>query len=67
MTLKLSQHARAQLVRTMPQHALNKMMAKLGCCQLVAFSGEGIDDLRPFSARAFARNLMGFDAENPTP
>ena len=29
--------------------------------------GEGIDDLRPFSARAFARNLMGFDAENPTP
>ena len=29
--------------------------------------GEGVDDLRPFSARAFARNLMGFDAENPNP
>lgn len=29
--------------------------------------GEGIDDLRPFSARAFARNLMGFDAENTAP
>ena len=28
--------------------------------------GEGIDDLRPFSARNFARNLMGFDAEDPT-
>ncbi len=28
--------------------------------------GEGIDDLRPFSARDFARNLMGFDVEDPT-
>ena len=28
--------------------------------------GEGIDDLQPFSARDFARNLMGLDTENPT-
>jgi fused signal recognition particle receptor len=27
--------------------------------------GEGIDDLQPFSARDFARNLMGLDTENP--
>ena len=25
--------------------------------------GEGIDDLRPFDARAFARSLMGLDAD----
>jgi fused signal recognition particle receptor len=27
--------------------------------------GEGIDDLQPFSARDFARNLMGLDTEDP--
>ncbi|MEL0111517.1 MAG: signal recognition particle-docking protein FtsY [Rickettsiales bacterium] len=29
--------------------------------------GEGIDDLRPFSAREYARNLMGLEPENPAP
>ncbi|MEK9722195.1 MAG: signal recognition particle-docking protein FtsY, partial [Rhodospirillaceae bacterium] len=27
--------------------------------------GEGIDDLRPFEGRAFARSLMGLDADPP--
>ena len=27
--------------------------------------GEGIEDLRAFSARDFARNLMGLDADSP--
>jgi len=29
--------------------------------------GEGIDDLRPFSAQEYARNLMGLEPENPAP